>query len=75
MTPEQFKLYKKDEFATALRTKCEGEGITLQVVTGNNLMRLGLDPNTNTAYILNNEAYTIHNDGNRMQWSFVGRVA
>lgn len=64
MSPEQYKA-RNNDFTKALQEKCSEEGIELRTVkTGTNT----------TLYVLNNEGYLLHNDGNNVRWEEVGYV-
>lgn len=75
MKREEFKNYKKDEFNKTLQERCKKEGINLRIVFGAACMQFGVDPSCNTIYLLNNEAYTLQNDGNSIRWDFLGMVS
>lgn len=59
MSPNEFKQWKKQEFNDALQKSCDDDGLTLQIINQ--------DSDT-TIYIINNEGYALHNDGNRVWW-------
>lgn len=63
MTPNEFKSWKKVEFDEALKKRCDEEGLNLDIIN----KQLG-----ETIYFLNNEAYVVINDGNKIEWYFAG---
>lgn len=74
MSPNEFKNYKKQDFEKALTKRCEKEGLTLKVINGAECMRYGVDPNSNTIFLINNEVFALHNNGNSIRWDFIGTI-
>jgi len=62
MSPNEFKQWKKQEFNDALQKRCDTEGLTLRIVPQNS---------DTTLYIINNEGYALHNNGNSIWWDEV----
>lgn len=74
MSPNEFKSYKKEEFNKALQEKCNREGLTVNIISGIQVTMFGANPENTTIYCINNEAYALYNDGNKIQWNFVGNI-
>jgi hypothetical protein len=76
MTPDKFKTVYNEKFIAALKIKCQERNLMFavcdQMVSMSVCMQKRLDPNNNTVVSVENEIYSIFNDGNKTGWDFIG---